>query len=57
MTDPRHMTAEQRIQHVLSADWIASPRLGLVPTGPLLTRYIPRPVKLPELPETWRAMQ
>ena len=51
------MTAEQRIQHILRADYISSPRMGLVPTGPLLDRYRPRPVSLPRLPEEWRAVQ
>lgn len=57
MTRPEHMTAEQRIQHVLSADFIASARYGLVPTGPMVPFYRPRPVSLPVLPEAWRAVQ
>lgn len=51
------LTAEQRIQHVLSADFIASARYGLVPTGPMVPFYRPRPVSLPVLPEAWRAVQ
>ena len=53
MTRLDQMTAEQRIRHALEADFIASPRLGLVPTGPLID-YMPRPVTLPEMPESLR---
>lgn len=56
MTRPDQMSAEQRIRHALEADFIASPRLGLVPTGPLID-YIPRPVTLPEMPEALRVTQ
>ena len=51
-------TADERIQRVLSqSDYLASERLGLIPTGPLLDRYKPRPVSLPVMPEAWGAVQ
>lgn len=65
MTAPT-LTAEQRIQAALAADFFADDTgrvatrrdiLDALPTGPALVWYTPRPVTLPRLPETWRAVQ
>ena len=59
-------TARQRIDALLAADFYASDRgtvatrrdvLDALPTGPALDRYMPAPVTLPAMPETWRAVQ
>ena len=58
------ITARQRVQRILEADFFASDTgriatrqdvLDALPTGPALPRYIPAPVSFPALPETWRA--
>ena len=58
------LTARQRVQRILEADFFVSDTgriatrqdiLDALPSGPALDRYIPAPVSLPVLPETWRA--
>jgi hypothetical protein len=66
-----HLTAEQRIQAALTADFYADDTgytatrqyildrraaLDALPTGPALVWYPTRPVTLPMPRETWRAV-
>lgn len=61
----RTLTAEQRIQAALTADFYADDTgrtatrrdiLDAMPTGPALVWYPTRPVTLPMPRETWRAV-